>query len=151
MSLGLTWWISKPFWSFTLCSLFSWLFLNLWPYALDGCWSYGEKHADDWRLAASGTHTIFPICAQQSEFGKRWHSLVDFCLKFIVMDLTPFFDDFAEQSNGKHWGQHKIFGRKNLKPWISEQATIISVLCKSRARRRHRGWFFYGWVHKIFP
>ena len=32
------------------------------------------------------------------------------------MDLTPVFDDFVEQSNGKRWGQHKSIGRKNQEP-----------------------------------
>ena len=56
------------------------LFLNLWVYASGQCYSCGRKHADDWRFAACGTHSIFSICAQWNELGKRWCFLSAFCL-----------------------------------------------------------------------
>ena len=87
MSLGLTQYIPKSF-SLPSHSLSIELFLNLWPYAPSRGWCSGRKHANDWRLVIGGTHAIFPICTQRSELGKGWHSLNDFCLKFIVMNLT---------------------------------------------------------------
>mgnify|MGYP006972287821 CR=1 FL=1 len=43
-------------------------------------WSCGGKHADDWRFAIGSTHSIFSICAQWSELGKRWGFINALCL-----------------------------------------------------------------------
>ena len=132
--------------SFSLLSLFLFieLFLNLWICALGWCWSCGRKHADDWRFAVGGPHSIFSVCAQWNELGKRWCFLNAFCLNFMVMDLKSVSGYFSEQPNGNGWCQHKILGGENQKSWTSEPATIISVLCKSR--RRHWRWLLQRWV-----
>ena len=58
------------------------LFVNWWIYALSWRWSCGRKHADDWRFAIGGTHSILWICAQWNELGIRWCFLNAFCLNF---------------------------------------------------------------------
>ena len=66
------------------------LFLNLWICALGQSWSYGGKHADDWRLTACGTHLIFSICAQWNELGKRGCFLSVLCLNLHDNESNTF-------------------------------------------------------------
>ena len=80
MSLGMTQYIPKSF-SFLSLFLLIELFLNLWIGASSQRWSCGRKHADDWRFATYGTHSIFLICAQWNELGKRW------CFLNILLEL----------------------------------------------------------------
>ena len=81
MSLGVTQCVPKSF--SLLSSFFFWLielFMNWWICVSGQSWSCGGRHADNWRFAACGMHSIFSICAQWNELGIRWCFLSACCL-----------------------------------------------------------------------